>query len=53
MSTIPRFWSPPDRRCTKGQQVAKAGRSGVASGVHCHFGIQYNGTYYNPLNYLS
>ncbi len=37
----------------KGQQVAKAGRSGVASGVHCHFGIQYNGTYYNPLNYLS
>jgi len=37
----------------KGQQVAKAGRSGVANGVHCHFGIQYNGTYYNPLNYLS
>ena len=37
----------------KGQQIAKAGRSGVASGVHCHFGIQYNGTYYNPLNYLS
>ena len=23
------------------------------SGVHCHFGIMYNGTYYNPLNYLS
>ena len=23
----------------KGQQVAKAGRSGVTSGVHCHFGI--------------
>ena len=37
----------------KGQQVAKAGRSGVTSGVHCHFGIMYNGTYYNPLNYLS
>lgn len=37
----------------KGQQIAKAGRSGVTSGVHCHFGIQYNGTYYNPLNYLS
>ncbi len=36
----------------KGQQVAKAGRSGVASGVHCHFGVQYNGTYYNPLKYL-
>ena len=37
----------------KGQQIAKAGRSGVASGVHCHFGIQRNGTYVNPLNSLS
>ena len=37
----------------KGQQFAKAGRSGVASGVHCHFGIQRNGSYVNPLNYLS
>lgn len=36
----------------KGQQIAKAGRSGVASGVHCHFGIQRNGSYVNPLNYL-
>ena len=37
----------------KGQLIAKAGRSGVASGVHCHFGIQRNGSYVNPLNYLS
>ncbi len=37
----------------KGQAVARAGRSGVASGVHCHFGIQYNGSYVNPLRYLS
>ena len=37
----------------KGQQIAKAGKSGVASGVHCHFGIQKNGSYVNPLNYLS
>ena len=36
----------------KGQQIARAGRSGVASGVHCHFGIQRNGSYVNPLNYL-
>ena len=36
----------------KGQQIAKAGRSGVASGVHCHFGITRNGSYVNPLNYL-
>ena len=37
----------------KGQQIAKAGRSGVASGVHCHFGITRNGVYVNPLKYLS
>lgn len=36
----------------KGQQIARAGASGVASGSHCHFGIQKNGVYVNPLNYL-
>lgn len=36
----------------KGQQIAKAGRSGVASGVHCHFGITRNGSYVNPIKYL-
>ena len=37
----------------KGQTIAYVGTSGVASGAHCHFGVQINGTYYNPLNYLS
>ena len=36
----------------KGQQIAKVGSSGVASGAHCHFGVQKNGTYVNPMNYL-
>ena len=36
----------------KGQTIAYVGRSGVASGAHCHFGIQRDGTYVNPLNYL-
>lgn len=36
----------------KGQQIARVGRSGVASGAHCHFGVQKNGVYVNPLNYL-
>lgn len=36
----------------KGQQIAKAGSSGVSSGSHCHFGITKNGTYVNPLKYL-
>ena len=37
----------------QGPAGRQAGRSGVASGVHCHFGIQRNGSYVNPLNYLS
>ncbi len=36
----------------KGQAIARAGRTGVASGVHCHFGVQKNGAYVNPLKYL-
>jgi len=36
----------------KGQQIARVGSSGVASGPHCHFGIKRNGTFVNPLNYL-
>ena len=36
----------------KGQTIAYVGRSGVTSGAHCHFGIQRDGTYVNPLNYL-
>ena len=36
----------------KGQQVARMGSTGVSSGNHCHFGIQINGTFVNPLNYL-
>ena len=36
----------------KGQQIAKAGSTGVSNGVHCHFGVQKNGSYVNPLSYL-
>ena len=36
----------------KGQQIAKVGSSGVSSGPHCHFGIQKNGSYVDPLRYL-
>ena len=36
----------------KGQAIAYVGSTGVSSGAHCHFGIQKNGVYVNPLNYL-
>lgn len=36
----------------KGQQIAKAGSTGVSSGTHCHFGVMRNGSYVNPLKYL-
>ena len=36
----------------KGQKIAYVGTSGVTSGAHCHFGVQKNGSYVNPLGYL-
>ena len=39
-------------RVYKGQQIAKAGSTGRSTGVHCHFGIEYKGSFINPLNKL-
>lgn len=36
----------------KGQVIAKAGSTGVSTGPHCHFGVQINGTYVDPLDFL-
>ncbi len=32
----------------RGQVIGLAGKTGSASGVHLHFEIKYNGSYYNP-----
>ncbi len=36
----------------KGQPIARAGSTGRATGVHCHFEIRINGTAVNPRPYL-
>ena len=37
---------------TQGQVIGYMGDSGIATGVHLHFGIIKNGSYVNPANYM-
>ena len=47
-----RYVVSPGEYVSAGQVIGYVGNTGLSKGAHLHFGISYNGTYVNPLNYV-
>lgn len=41
------------QRVTQGQVIGQAGNTGYSFGAHLHFGLMINGSWVNPVNYLT
>ena len=47
-----RYVVSPGQQVTAGQIIGYVGSTGLSKGNHLHFGISYNGTYVNPMEFL-
>ena len=47
-----RYIVSPGQYVAPGQIIGYVGNTGLSKGNHLHFGISYNGTYVNPLEYI-